>query len=114
MTTEEIIEARESIAKLGGYELITVFPPNIWSNGRKRILNISFDKPKSYAVLLEILEKIEQENDLIIEVKRNECSISKMHLTRNQKFITIDGENSKQQAVFQALSKLSKEYTNYL
>lgn len=106
MSAEQISEARNNIAKLGGYELITDFPPHIWSNGKKRILNISFDKPKSYLVLLEIVEKIEQEKDLIIEIKRNQCSISKMHLTRNQKFIDVDGETSKQKAIFQALAKL--------
>lgn len=106
MSTEQILEARNFIAELGGYKLITNYPPNVWSNGSKKLISISFDKPKLYGTLMEIVSKVEQEKDLIIEVKRYQCSISKMHLTRNQKIIEVDGETSKQKAVFQALAKL--------
>lgn len=106
MTKEQIIEARNHIAELGGYKKITNFIPDVWDNGKRKITSLSFDKPTMFGELMNVVSDIEQSKDLIIDVKRCQCSIIKMHLTRNQKFINIDGGTSKQMAIFKALSEL--------
>ena len=102
----ELVKKREAIALLGGYKIITNYPPNVWSNGKNKITNISFDKPKMYKELMDIVSKLEIENDLIIEIKRFQCNIKQMYFTSNRTFISVDGVDSKQKAIFLALSCL--------
>lgn len=99
-------EKREKIAVLGGYKLITNFPPHIWQNFQYKITTISFDKDKMFGYLMRIVNDLEQRHDLIIEVKRDQCTIKKMHLTSSRTLVDVDGQGSKQSAIFEALSQL--------
>lgn len=102
----ELQEKREKIAMLGGYKLITNFPPHVWQNSYKKLTSISFDKDKMFGDLIRIVDDLEHSHDLIIEVKRSQCTIKKMHLTSNKTIIDVDGEGSKQTAIFEALCQL--------
>ena len=106
MNKMNLQEKREKIAALAGFEQITNFPPHIWRSGNLNINSISFDKPKMLSTLMNIVDDLEQSKDLIIEIKRHQCTIKKMHLTSHKTIIDVDGEGSKQNAIFNALAQL--------
>jgi hypothetical protein len=103
-------EKREKIAKLGDYKLITNFQPHVWQSNYSRVRSIAFDKHKNFGELIKIVDYLEQKHDLIIEIKRDQCIIKKMHLTSNRTLHCTDGMGSKQMAIFEALCKI--EITN--
>jgi len=102
----DLQEKREKIAQLGGYKLITNFPPHVWQNSYKKLTSISFDKDKMFGDLIRIVDDLEHNHNLIIEIKRSQCTIKKMHLTSHKTIIDVDGEGSKQTAIFEALCQL--------
>lgn len=104
----QLQKQREKIAELGGYKKITNFTPDVWQNGYKRITSISFDKPKMMGDLMDIVDDLEQSKDLIIEIKRCQCTIKKMHLTSHRTIIDVADDVSKQNAIFSALFQLSE------
>ena len=99
-------QKREHIARLGDYKLTTNHHPHIWQSSYSQVTSISFDKPKMFGDLIKIVEYLEKKDDLIIEIKRSQCTIKKMHLTSHRTIVAIDGKGSKQSAIFEALLHL--------
>lgn len=66
--------------------------------------DISFNKHKRYKELMEIVDKIEQDYNLYIIIKRREVIISIMKLTSHNTVVHIEGK-SKQEAIWLAILK---------
>lgn len=106
MEVKTLQQKRERIAELGGFVKATNYPPHVWKNGNKILTNISFDKPNMMNALMGIVDHIEQSKNLIVEIKRHECIIKEMHLTSHRTIVSVDGDGSKQNAIFNAVSYL--------